>query len=414
MKILHLAAGKISGGASRGAYWLHRGLLQLGVKSFFLTNSFEKLSDDSSTTLAYNKAQKLKFLMLSSLGGIPKYIYNKREPWMFNTGFDGIDFTKHPTYSEADILHLHWVNGLVAMQTLRKVKKPIVWTLRDMWPMTGGCHVGEAFGCSRYIVGCGKCPQLKSNLNFDLSRLVILNKKNSLPPNTRIIGISNWLSDCARRSELFRDSDINTIYNNIDTDELKPINKNISRDILGLPKEKKVILIGATSLNLFYKGIDLFIESLEYLNTKDIHIVMFGESTNLLDNSKEYTIHKFGYLTDVHTLRLIYSAADVFVAPSRMDAFGKVIAESMSCGTPVVCFNATGPSDIVDHQVTGYKAKPFEPEDLANGVEWILSADEERANLLRKESRDRAVRLFDSRVIADQYIKLYEELLNKQ
>ena len=77
-----------------------------------------------------------------------------------------------------------------------------------------------------------------------------------------------------------------------------------------------------------------------------------------------------GFLHDTISLRLAYSASDVFVAPSLMDAFGKTLAESMSCGTPAVCFDATGPKDIVDHKLNGYKAFPFDTSDLTAGINW--------------------------------------------
>jgi hypothetical protein len=128
LKVLHLAAGSLSGGAARGSYWLHRGLSELGVDSFFLTNSRERVSATGVGTLAETTSQKLKCTMLPRLGGLPKYLYRNRKPWIFNTGFEGVDFTKHPAYKEADILHLHWINGLVAMRTLRKAKKPMVWS----------------------------------------------------------------------------------------------------------------------------------------------------------------------------------------------------------------------------------------------------------------------------------------------
>ncbi len=118
----------------------------------------------------------------------------------------------------------------------------------------------------------------------------------------------------------------------------------------------------------------------------------------------------FGFVHDSVSLRLIYSAADVFVAPSVMDAFGKTIAESMACGTPVVCFDATGPKDIVSHKVDGYKAKPFDTTDMAKGIEWILKAP--NYNELCQNAREKVVSKFDSSIVAKKYIDLYKEILN--
>jgi glycosyltransferase involved in cell wall biosynthesis len=224
------------------------------------------------------------------------------------------------------------------MQTLRKINKPIVWTMRDMWPLTGGCHY--AMDCEQYRTGCGKCPQLGSQFIHDLSRLVVSNKRRSLKKRMRLIGISEWLSSCARDSFVFSGFKIDTIANNIDTDQFFPVNRVNAREILGLPSNKKIVLVGATSITDFYKGYDLFVESIKSLDMSDIHVVIFGNTnTQALEKlGAQHTI--LGYLADTISLRLAYSASDVFVAPSRMEAFGKTLVEAMACGTPVVCFDA--------------------------------------------------------------------------
>lgn len=409
MKIMHLFAGGLSGGAARGAYWLHQAQREIGIDSTLVTNGRESNGDASVVELATAPAQRVKFALLSRLGNLPVRFYPKRKPWIFNTGFTGIDFTKLPAYHQADLIHLHWINGLVAMRTLRKVKKPIVWTIRDMWPLTGGCHY--AIECDRYVVGCGRCPQLQSKRAWDLSRLVVANKRASLPKQLRVVGISHWLSDCASTSRVFADIPVQTISNNIDTRSFSPIAPDVAREALGLPADKRLILVGAQRVTDFYKGFDLFLKAMNELNRQDVHVVTFGRDagSGLASLSVGHT--DLGFLSDTLSLRLAYAAADVFVAPSLMDAFGKTLAEAQACATPVVCFDATGPKDIVEHQVTGYKAQPFEPSDLARGIQWVLDQPEARQEEMRSRSRERAVAHFDARVIARQYKALYEEML---
>lgn len=407
MRVLHLVAGELTGGAARGAYWLHRGLCEIGVESHLLTNSRETYGDRSVTSLNINAVDKVKYSLLSHLDNLPKYLYRNRKDFIYNTGVAGIDITGHALYESADIVHLHWINGLIGMSSLRKVKKPLIWTMRDMWPMTGGCHY--SMECDRYKAGCGKCSQLGSTNERDLSANIVQYKKKVLPKTMRLVGISNWLSQCARESEVFCLYDISTISNNINTKEFFPVDKAPVRGILGLHTEKKIVLIGSTTLKDFYKGFSLFRDSLRYLDLSGIHLVVFGMAADedIRELGIEYTI--LGKLTDTLALRLAYSVADVFVAPSRMDAFGKTLAESLACGTPVVCFDATGPKDIVSHKETGYKAVPFEPEDLAAGIDWVLSCSDDEYTELCTASRKRAVECFDSKVIATQYKKLYEE-----
>jgi glycosyltransferase involved in cell wall biosynthesis len=218
------------------------------------------------------------------------------------------------------------------------------------------------------------------------------------------------LSDKAKESDLFRDFDIRTISNNIDTKEFFPVDKQIARDILGLKTDKKIILCGSTSLKDFYKGFSKYMEALKQLDKNKYFLCFFGNLDKSVADELGFEYKSFGYLNDNISLRLVYSCADVFVAPSLMDAFGKTIAESMACGTPAVCFDATGPKDIITHKVDGYKAKPFVGEDLANGIEWVLNAP--NYNDICNKAREKVIREFDSVVVAKKYVELYEEILN--
>lgn len=413
MRIVHLVSGGLNGGAARGAYWLHRGLLRLGVSSTLLTNSRDTLGDPSVISLASTDAQRAKLALFSRLAALPTYLYPKRKSLIFSTGLEGINFTRHPAYLAADVVHLHWINGLVAMRTLRKINKPIVWTIRDMWPMTGGCHLANALGCERYIIGCGQCPQLGSRHDWDLTKFVVAHKQACLHRNIRVVGISEWLSACARRSRVFDGFTIQTISNGIDVEDFFPVEPAVARRGLGLPLDKRIVLAGSYSLSDFHKGIDLFLEAMSKLRRKDVHIVLFGNSHCSGLESLSHPSTTLGFLSDSISLRLVYSAADVFVAPSRMESFGKMLAEAMACGTPVVCFDATGTADVVVHKLTGYKAQPFDSTDLCEGIQWILSQDETRLSCLRKQARERATKYFDSRVIAEQYITVYKELLEQ-
>ncbi len=411
MKVLHLLTWDLRGGATLGAYWLHQALRGIGIDSVVLTNDKGDLEDPSVMSLADSGIHKLRLAISRRIAGAPVGLYRGRRRLIFNTGLDGIDFTRHPAYRSADLIHLHWVNGLVSVGALRRIDKPVVWTLRDMWPFTGGCHY--SLDCERFQAGCGRCPQLGSKREHDLTRLVLRNKQRSLPTNTRIVGISHWLSDCAKRSVMFRKASVTTISNNVDTELFSPVEKRLARQALGLKDTDRIVLIGAQNISAFYKGFELFLEALPRLTTirGELHVVSFGRSDGVSE-VPGIRMTSLGYLSDAADLRQAYSAADVFVAPSRMDAFGKTLAEAMSCATPVVCFDATGPKDIVEHRVTGYKAVPFEPSDLANGIRWVLDQPADSYAEMCRNARLRAQQRFDTRVIARQYHDLYRYTLD--
>lgn len=410
MNILHVIGGDLSGGAARGAYWLHQGLLAHGVDSHVLTSSKETYGDKTVTTVSADKKGQLATIIRAQLDAGLLRMYRNRQRVIFSTGLLGYDFSRTKIYKQADIVHLHWIcGGMVNMGHLAKIKKPMIWTMRDMWPMTGGCHY--SMGCMGYMSGCGSCPQLRSTRQKDLSRLVFWRKKRHLPPNMKLVGISHWLSDCARQSALFQDFDVRTIHNNFSSQEFFPIDKSVARQMLGVPANKPIVLAGAQDMRSFYKGFDIFLQAEQSLDA-DVMLLFFGKLDQTATNSLKHDFISLGFLHDSISLRLAYSAADLFVAPSKMDAFGKTLAEAMACGTPVVCFDATGPREIVDHQVNGYKAESFDPRELSKGIDWVLNYPEPEK--LSKAAREKVIREFDSHVVAGRYVQLYEEVLEMQ
>jgi len=168
LKVLHIVAGNLNGGAAKGAYCLHTGLRNVGVDSKILTNSPDIIGDPSVTSIGRGKKGKIRNIVRAQLDNLPSKFYKKREDRIFSTGFAGVRLTNQPLYGWADIIHLHWINnGFLSLRQIKKIKKPIVWTLRDMWPMTGGCHY--SMSCENYQTGCGHCKQLNSKNSLDLS-----------------------------------------------------------------------------------------------------------------------------------------------------------------------------------------------------------------------------------------------------
>lgn len=409
MKVLHIISGSLDGGAARGAYWLHKGLINQGVDSKLMISGRSQEYDSNIMSTSATKSQRLKSIVRGQIDVLILKRYKNRTGNIFSTGIVGIDFTKTEAYKQADIIHLHWVNaGMVNIKDLAKIDKPIVWTLRDMWPFTGGCHY--SLDCEKYKTGCGSCPQLGSSSLSDLSHFVMKRKLKFIPKGLTAVGISHWLTDEARKSLLFKDHTCLTILNNIDANEFLKIDKVIARQILGISTDKQVVLCGSTNLKDFYKGFQKYLDALSYLDPKKVMLSFFGQFDKSLIENYGFDYQYFGYLNDNISLNLVYAAADVFVAPSIQEAFGKTLAESQCSGTPVVCFDATGPKDIVDHKITGYKAEPFSSEDLANGINWVLQHD--NPEQLAQAAREKVLREFDSQVIANMYLGLYKTLLH--
>lgn len=407
MKVVHLVAGSLTGGAARGAYWLHRGLIKEGVNSILITNGQDSLDDPSVISLSDTKARRVKTVAINQANNLPLKLYPKKQSRIFSTGFFGRGISDLDCINDADLIHLHWINGLISLRAISNFKQPIVWTIRDMWPFTGGCHY--AMDCTRYTQGCGECPQLQSRRTNDISYGIVKKKLLAVKSNMQPVGISHWITEQAQKSTVFANHNPITILNNVDTDVFSPVDKELARQVLSIKTNKKVILLGATNVSDFYKGFGKAIESLNYLDKAQFALCVFGRSDQRLLDEAGFEYYRLGYLNDNISLRLAYSAADVFVAPSIMEAFGKTLAESLSCGTPVVCFDATGPQSIVEHKVDGYRARAFDPSDLAEGVRWVTTDADYRS--LSVSARQNAVAKFDSLVIASQYKDLYKRML---
>ena len=93
------------------------------------------------------------------------------------------------------------------------------------------------------------------------------------------------------------------------------------------------------------------------------------------------------------------------VVPSKIETFGQTATESLACGTPVVVFNDTGLSDIIEHKKSGYLAKYLNEIDLANGISWVL--ENSYKNNLSINSRKRVENYFSEEVIIKKYLEIY-------
>ena len=409
MNILHVVAGDLSGGAARGAYWLHLALLKKNIDSNILTNSINYPNKKKIYSLSKTIFYRILLPIKNRSAEISKLKYINRNSHPFNTGFDGIDITKNVLYKNADIVNFHWINGLVNIDAMKKINKPLVWTIRDMWPMTGGCHHVN-INCERFKKKCGLCPHLNSKKFEDLSYKILQNKIKSYPlKNLTIVGISNWILQKAKNSNIFKNVPIHLISNGLDQKVFFPTEKKKIKKKFNLPSNCKILLVGAQDLSDSYKGFDLFLESLKKIKSLNIHILSFGEMRNLKIDGFNHT--NLGFIKNDKLMREIYSAADAYISPSLIESFGKSVLEAMACGTPSVIFDNTGSTDIVTHKIDGYVSKFKNTTDLAKGIDWVLNTRNNKK--LSKNAIRKVTTKFNINQIAADYKKLYINILKK-
>jgi glycosyltransferase involved in cell wall biosynthesis len=318
---------------------------------------------------------------------------------------------------EPDLISLQWICGAyVRIETLARLRKPLVWTLRDMWAFTGGCHVSG--DCRRYEAACGMCPVLGSDDPHDLSHRIWARKARAWQDiDLTVVAVSSWLADCARASSLFRDRRIEVIPNALDIKLYRPVDPQSARTALGLPADKQIVLFGGYGATRQpVKGFNLLLGAMRHIARSgwkargELELVVFGDDQPEVVPEIGYDIRYLGTLTDVSHLLQAYSAADVMVVPSTGEAFGQTASEAMACGTPVVAFDSTGPRDIVNHLQTGYLARSFEEADLAAGIQWVLE-DAVRLRALGTAARQKAEDTYSLEAVGSRYKALFEHIL---
>lgn len=399
LKVLHVNQSDTLGGAAIAGYRLHSALLSQGLDSKLLVG--HKKTDDQRV------AQVPRH----------KWLENQLQRFAHRAGFNYVNhissfnIPQHPFFTEADILNFHNLHNsyfsYLAIPHLT-TQKPAVFTLHDMWSFTG--HCAYSYDCSRWQTGCGQCPYPETypGIHRDSTRWVwklkdwVYNRSN-----LTIVTPSRWLAEQAKVSILER-FQIHHIPNGVDPDTYQPLDRELCRTVLGIPAKKKVLLFSAVNLTDFRKGGDLLVKALSQLPTtlkQDCLLLTLGNPSKQLVASLDMPLMNLGYVSSDRLKSIAYSAADLFIFPTRADNLPLVLQESMACGTPMVSFDVGGVCELVRPGMTGYLARPGDTTDLCSGIVKLLD------NNLHRESMREICR----RIALDEYPlslqgKRYEDL----
>ena len=408
MKVLHLNHSDINGGAARAAYRIHHALRDAAVDSTMWVSV--AAAGDWTVEGPSSKWGKAIGRGRPQLGGLLRKTLRTQNPIIHSPAILPSNWVKRINASDADVVHLHWVQGeMLSIADIGRIQKPIVWTLHDMWAFCGAEHYTEEF---RWREGYRRDNRPAYESGFDLNRWTWQRKRKHWQRPMHIVTPSTWLGECVRASALLREWPVTVVPNCLDTTRWAPLDRNLARDLLGLPRDVPLLLFGAMGGGRDpRKGFDLLTAALEHLRGEipGLELVVFGQLAPRNPPDLGFPIHYTGHLHDDLSLRALYSAADALVVPSRQDNLPNTAVEAQACGTPVVAFNIGGLPDIVEHQRTGYLAEAFETEDLAAGIQWVLThPDADQLGLL---ARRQAVERFSNRVVATQYQAAYHEAI---
>lgn len=405
----------LHGGAGIACERLMLALNSIGVDAKLLTSSPNDKGNIQSLGSWKTALSKAAFYA-ERLSFLP-YEKSKAVRFSYSLANFGVDIRQHPIIQDADVINIHWVNqgflSLKSLEQLGRLGKPIIWTMHDMWPFSGGCHY--AGNCLNYKKACGNCQFfLKNPKNNDLSNK-IWKQKQTIYPKLRLAGAtpSAWLRDCAKESSLFKKIEVRAIPNPIDINQYKPIDKIAARTHYKLPLDKKLALFMAMKVSDERKGFKYFEESLQYLHQqhqaeKSLELVVAGKANAEDFAHLPYKVHYIGQLSGADAIMQAYNASDMFVIPSLEDNLPNTIMESLACGTPVVAFQTGGIPEMVKHQKTGYIASYKNAQELADGIHWLTQHHEP----LQVTCRQKVLNDYTFEIVAKKYQDLFQKMLN--
>ena len=424
MKVVLLSKSDAKGGAAVVTFRLMSALRKRGIDARMVVS--EKYSDSPFVEEASaGLRRKIPFLAER----LKIYIANgfKRSTlFKIDTGSDGISVIKHPLIEAADIVCLNWINqGFLSLKEIKRLSdcgKKIVWTMHDMWNMTGICH--HAGDCNRFLSpdgSCGYCPLLgKCGSMHDLSYR-ILKKKRNLYTGTDIhfVAVSSWLSELARKSTLLHAANIRVIPNPFPEEFLQSSPSADDTDSTGNMKSIKIIF-GAARLDDDIKGFPTLIRVTQILaeswpeESSEMELITFGgiKNPDLLKDIAISTTH----LGEIQSgeIRKIYESGDIVVSTSSWETLPGTLIEGQAWGCIPVAFNHGGQRDIIDHKKTGYLADWNDLQEeralsIAKGIMWASKFAKKLNTDMYKNVRDR----FSEEAVANQYISLFKSITHR-
>jgi glycosyltransferase involved in cell wall biosynthesis len=421
MKVLHVSSLDM-GGAAIAAIRLHKGLLKAGIDSAFLTMQkcnrnipnkyiYEPRPEEISLLKVLKKTLRVRLGLES-----PHSFYEaqdltiKGEPRGAGFSFPETleDITLHEAYQQADIIHLHWVGGWLDYPSFfAKNTKPVVWTLHDLNPFSGGLHY--ALGTSIKEAQMGHLidnPQDRLQQTHNRN-LVVKQKSLQDCKKLAIVSPSVWLQKQSANSLLFSRYENHHIPNGVDIELFKPYNRSVVRELLGLA-DKKTLLFTADVIDSPLKGFRFLRDALLHVqHTCDYQLLVVGlDKDNALAGLKN--VHHMGYIQDERLMAMIYSAADAFVLPSLMDNFPNTMLESIACGTPVIAFPTGGIPEAIRHGENGLICKKADATDLASLLEAFYRGEWQ---FNREQIAKQAAQTYNDCIIATAYRKVYDSLM---
>lgn len=411
MFVTQVNQSDFGGGAAAAAVSLHRALPVMGHKSILFCRdrrTLDPLVKPVKRESLHGKVLEEVALSLTRRLGL-------QNRWFPTTR----RMARWELVRRADVLHLHNLHGkrdffdLTELPELTR-RKPAVWTAHDMWAATGHCTVSAYRDCDKWLDGCGGCPSLDEypRLERDTTARLWKGKKEIFADsNIVFVSPSKWLDEKLYASPLTREKRILRIPNGVDVEVFRPRPGAFARERFGIDKEAACALFVAPNVADPIKGASHLAAALEEAardSKREVVLLVVGPK-DFEWNASSYKVVKAGPVWNRRFLSACYNAADMAAVPSLVENFPFTAIEAGACGRPVVAFDTGGLGEIVRHEKTGYLAKCADAGDFAAGISRYLF-DPAVARKAGEKAREVAENEFSVRLMAERYVRLYEEL----
>lgn len=418
MKILHIASHDCFGGAARAAYRQHQALREQGAESQMLVR-YRHSADPAAIVFSGNRslAERIKRTWrrywfarqeAKSRSKADRLVCGLTDP--------RADLLREltPEIAAADVINFHKTERFVDLPKLfaaLPANKPVVVTLHDLSPVTGGCDYPVE--CRRFEGECGRCPVLASAADADYSRRIFKWRQAAYatraPQRFAFAADSRWTAEMAKKSGLARGFRVEVVHYGLDLSVYSTERRAEARAALGIGAAEPVVAFAAQNLSLKHKGGDLLLEALAKL-PPHVNPRLLTMGSGQVPASSRFRKTHFGHLDSDELQVLIYRSADVFVIPSLEEAFGQTALEAAACGTLVTGFAVGGIVDIVQNDLNGRLVARGDAEALGRAISELLPAHDLRRRW-QAAAADWMRERFSYERNATDYLALYQSLL---
>lgn len=416
MKILHLSKMDTGGGAADGFVRIHRALHGQGHQSvaYAIKQDRRDVPDLVDARRLLGFFQKARWGLgriwakLSRLHLKPVGVYD----------FDAeANYPAEPIIRHArarseqwDLVVVHWSGGFVRPETVREIAEALgarvaLWQV-DMAHATGGCHYPSP-ECTRYSVGCGRCPLISSCDDHDISASQASKRRMAWEAvGAMVLAPSSWSADNARRSQVLRGLKLHTFPIPLDLAVLNTgLDQTDQRVRLGLPVDRRIVLVRALSPSIPYKSFGLFQAALARLDEQGVrlHVLAIGEKGHIIGRLRNITYTDFGPVKGDAALAEVYRASDFFVSCSIQDAGPMMIGEAMACGRPSIAYPIGIAPDLVEQGRNGTLVEPVgDVVALAAAIRAYAEMPDDELAARQRAAADSAGRIFSAGYFAEQ------------